>query len=321
MTDLERIQYRKEICRLTVSKDFKNEIDSFKMVLDSAMAIMYSHKKESKLNEIDSDGHLLIQIAFVKSMSLLKLADGLKYVNPLDKTSLTGIYDPFGMGNLVRSQYEAFCNFNNIYIQSMNDSERKLKYYLWVLSGLKYRQKFPVYSEEFKKKKEEEAAIINDYLNLVKLNECYIQLEEQSRINIDQCIKKKEWQIKIDHNKSHKIAWHEMFGFAGVNQLYDEQYAYLSSISHPSNLAVIQFKSMYSGETVAERSDYQSMRTIMNTSKSILAMILRDYITYFDLSESHFEKLPVINQMLINILNKTFRGEDYKLNKSLELLG
>ena len=318
MEEFEKEYFRELIFALNVSKNFRNEITAYKRILDSAIKILLDHKKGSKLYEKDNDGHLMVQIFLLKSMSLIKLANGLRYRNDLNSTNLNDVYDPFGMGNLVRSQYEAFCNFNNIYIQPNNQDEIDLKYYLWVLGGLNSRQRFPAKSQKAIEQRENEAEIITQHLDLLHKNLCYIGLTERAKSKIERCISKREWQIKVTGDNANKIAWHEMFSNAGVKH-YDEQYNYLSSLSHPSNLSVIQFKQMFEGPTPEERADYQSMRVMLSTSKTIMSLLLRDYITYFKL-HSHFNQLPIIDQMLVNANNRTFRGEEYVLNNTLELL-
>lgn len=318
MEEFDKEHYRRLIWALTVSKNFRNEITAYKRILDSSMKILFDHKKNSILSEKENDGHLMVQIFLLKSMSLIKLTTGIRYRNDLNGTNLNDIYDPFGMGNLVRSQYEAFCNFNNIYIQSKNQDEIDLKYYLWVLGGLKSRQRFPAISQKAIEQRKKEAEIIEQYLDLLKKNTCFNELHDRARSNIEGCIGRREWQIKVTGDNAYKIAWHEMFSNAGVKH-YDEQYNYLSSLSHPSNLSVIQFKQMFEGSTPDERADYQSMRVMLNTSKTIMSFLLREYITYFKL-HSLFDELPLIDQMLVNANNKTFRGEEYVLNNTLELL-
>jgi len=318
MEQLDKEKYRKLILALTVAKDIRNEIHAYKRIIDVGMKVLWDHKKKISLSETDNDGHLSVQMSLLKSISLLKLSSGLRYANELNDTHLNNIFDPFGMGNIVRSQYESFCNFNNIYIQSTSPDEITVKYYLWVLAGLNSRQRFPALSKEAIEQREKEAQIILQYSDLLHKNTCFLGLTEGGKANIERCINKREWQIKIDKNNAYKIAWHELFSNAGVKH-YDEQYNYLSSVSHPSNLSVIQFKSMYEGQEITERPDFNTMRTMLSTSKTIISFLLRDYIVYFKLI-GEFEQLPLMDQMLVNAYNRNFRGKEYVLNNTLEKL-
>ncbi len=318
MEKIDKEQYRKLLMDLTIPGNIDNEHIAFKKIIDVGMKMLWDHKKNTTINETDNDGHLSFQMTLLKSISLLKLSSGLYYFNDLNNTHLNSVFDPFGMGNIVRSQYEAFCNFNNIYIQSIDSNQLAIKYYLWVIAGLNSRQRFPT-SEKTILKREKEAHIIKNYIDLLNKNVCFESLSGSGKLNIQKCIKKREWQIVINRNNAYKIGWHEMFSNAGVNKIYDEQYNYLSTVSHPSNLSIIQFREMYEGETLVERVDFQSMKVMLNTSKSIVAFLIRDYITYFKLY-SAFNELPVIDQMLVNVNNKNFRGDEYLLNNCLELL-
>lgn len=318
MKKIVKEQYRKLLLDLTIPDNIENELVAFKKIINVGMKILWDHKKTTILNEIDNDGHLSFQMTLLKSISLMKLSSGLQYFNDLNNTHLNNIYDPFGMGIIVRSQYEAFCNFNNIYLQSINSNEVAVKYYLWVIAGLNSRQRFPT-SEKTILKREKEAQIIKNFIDLLHKNICFDSLSSNGKLNIQKCIKKREWQIVIDGSNSYKKGWHELFSNAGVNNIYDEQYNYLSTVSHPSNLSIIQFREMYEGENLLERSDFHSMKVMLNTSKSIAAFFIRDYITYFKLY-SAFNDLPIIDQMLVNVCNMNFRGEKYLLNNSLELL-
>ena len=49
-------------------------------------------------------------------------------------------------------------------------------------------------------------------------------------------------------------------------------------------------------------------------------MVSTFLIFQINLEQSQFEKIPLINQMLINAVDKTYRGDDYKLNDVLDLL-
>ncbi len=319
MQEFDLDTYRINIWKLTECENIEDDIISYKKIIDVGMKILWDHNRNSNLNEVENDAHILVQMSLLKSISLLKLSEGLHYTNELNDTHLNDIFDSFGMGNIVRSLYEAFCNFNNIYIQSKNKDEIDLKYNVWVLSGLNSRQRFPAKTENSIQQREKEAKIILEYNELLEVNSCYNSLQESGKSNIERCIKKREWQIKIDSNNAYKIAWHEMFTNAGVKH-YDEQYNYLSSVSHPSNLSVIQFKQMYEGESIDKRGDYHSMKLMLSTSKTIIAFLIRDYIKYFNLIEEYFEKIPLLDQMLINVYNRNFRGEDYVLNDCLNKL-
>ncbi|MBA2613386.1 MAG: hypothetical protein H0U95_15570 [Bacteroidetes bacterium] len=304
-----RLDIRSEYSRLLSSKDLQVMIESYKIITDTGFSIFYEHGKEGTKTSWDYDGNLLYQMTMLKCLSVLKLAEPINYTNDVDGTSLKNTYDPFSVYNLVRAQYEAFCNFNNIYIQSKSTQEIELKYYLWVLSGLNYRQRFKVEAKENVEKKAHEKKEIDDIIATLELNTCYIQLEDQSKKNIQDGIKKRDWQYKIEGNKASKIAWHEMMTNAGTNDMLEGQYSFLSLNTHPSNVSVFQFGAMYN-----ENEQESFTRMAMQLSKILVALSIRDYCVYFPTCMKTFNKLPSMHQMLINTYNRMFRDESYVLN-------
>ncbi|MCU0359621.1 MAG: hypothetical protein MUF75_02710 [Bacteroidia bacterium] len=316
ISHLDKIHLRNEYSRLLGSDSFADMIESHKMIAEVGFSIFYAHGKEStKTSVYDHDGNILFQMSILKCLSLQQLAHSINYKNSIDGVTLKDTYDPFGMYTIVRAQYEAFCNFNNIFIQSRSEDELKLKYHLWVLSGLNYRQRFKAKSEWAKKKKATEAIEIDNLNKSVLENPCYLQLDEQSQQNIQDCIKRKDWQIKIDGNRSYKIAWHEMMSNSGANENLDGQYSYLSLATHPSNVSVFQFSSMY-----IENQQGFNAKIALQLSRASTAMFVRDYVEYFKLTEKHFNNLPIMPQLLINGCNSLFRSEDYELNSINDIL-
>jgi hypothetical protein len=311
----EKIQYRNEFSRLLGPKDLKTAIESHKLIADIGFSVLYKHGLEGKKTVWDHDGNILFQMSMLKSLSLQQLAQSINYVNGIDGSILKNTFDPFGMYNIVRAQYEAFCNFNNIFIQAKSEDELRLKYYMWVLSGLNFRQRFKVQSDWAKKKRDDEAIQITNLNELVLNNKCYNFLEEQSQRNIQDCISKRDWQVKIDGKKAHKIAWHEMMTNAGTNDMLDGQYSSLSLSTHPSNVSVFQFSSMY-----VENLQEFNTKMALQLSKTFTALMIRDYVTYFSLQKNIFNGLPIIPQMLVNSYNVMFRKEDFKLNDITDLL-
>ena len=313
MQDKLRYEYK----RLLGPDNLMEMIEGHKLISDVGFTILYNHGQEGgKASVWDHDGNILYQMTILKSLSLQQLSQSVNYLNDIDGSSLKNTYDPFGMYNLVRAQYEAFCNFNNIFIQSKTEDELKLKYYLWVISGLNYRQRFKVESDWAKKKKESEAIDIAEVNKTIHENNCYKQLEEQSQKNIQDCIKKRDWQVKIEGNKASKIAWHEMMTNAGTNDMLEGQYSQLSLATHPSNVSVFQFGSMY-----VENQQEFNAKMALQLSKTLMAMFIRDYVMYFKLQNKYFDKLPLIPQMLINSYNKMFRSNNYRINDINNLLG
>ncbi len=225
------------------------------------------------------------------------------------------LYDPFALASIVRTQYEAFCNFNNIYCFSKSAEEKLFKYNLWVLSGLKYRQNFSAVQKENIEKKEIEKKQIIELKEEIKLSSVYKNLAPDSKENIDKAIKWKKWQIVLDGQNARSIAWHEMMTNAGATDLLNGQYTSLSLNTHPSNVSVFQFKDLYS-----EANDLPLSLLTIKLSKWLISFFIADYCCYFEDAKSSFNELPLMTQILVNQYNSMFRTEKYRINNASSIL-
>jgi hypothetical protein len=305
---------RKEYLRLIYPEDLPTLLESYKLVTDVALEIVAKQKNVLSNSPEDLDAGHLFQMTVLKNLSIAKLADPLHYTNDISNFSMR-LHDPFAMSNIARSQYEAFCNFNNIYRSSKSPEEKQLKYYLWVISGLKNRQSFKAELEESVTKKERERLEIIELHEKIVQSALYQTLEEDSKENVKKAIKSKKWQIQVNSNRAFTIGWQEMMKNAGANELLDGQYTALSLNTHPSNVSVFQFGSLYSTDKV-----FAATLLTIKLSKWLTALFISDYCNYFADAKHTFDKGPLMSQILINSYNLMLRNESYKINSVSEML-
>jgi hypothetical protein len=248
----------------------------------------------------------------------LNLASAFTHVNSLTGEALTQVYDPLSIACLLRAQYESFCNFNNIYIQSSSLDELELKYHLWVLAGLKNRQRFPATRPENIAKRHSEKADIDSYVNFIKSNLKYRQMNEKSKLKFEKFINDRVWKVGFHSSDIAELHWHQLFEQSGVSK-FEQYYNYLSALSHPSYISILQFGDSYSGGDIVSRADLSSARMLVYTSNAIVSFLIRDYIIHFELNQN-FESLPIMDQLIVNSFNSMFRGGDYVINDSLNKL-
>ena len=83
---------------------------------------------------------ILFQMVMSKGLAIQKLINGVDYRNP--KTGInSNILDPTSLAILTRSQFEAFSIFHNIYVSNNDQNVIDLLHDIWVVAGLKERQK------------------------------------------------------------------------------------------------------------------------------------------------------------------------------------
>ncbi len=315
MDNKRRDELRVWLHRMNMDDSLEVMVEVHTHITDSAFALIRLHGNDPRDKPINHDANLLLQMTALKSTSLKPMALPKDYKVSADGTTVRGINDPFGMLCIVRSQMEAFCTFNNMFINSDSQLDRQLKYDLWVLAGLKYRQRFPVEQTEHVKKKEKEAKEIEQIANSIKSGNIYASLSDDGRKMIDQLIKTKEWKLKLHGDKIRVLKWHEALTDSGANDLLEEKYTFLSLGTHPSNVSVFQF-----GQMFVKQEHTFTARMALLYSCIFLSLFIRDYVTYFKLHDTHFKSLPVQNQMLVNWYNRAFRGKEYQVNDALSFL-
>ena len=303
---------RDEYGRLMNGKTEKDHYDSFTNIIDSGFKILGNFEHKQWDNNAEHDSFILLQMNLVKALSILKIYDGLYYKNSIAKdVNFNGLKDPFSLWALVRAQFENFCTFNNTFIDTTKD-EQDLLYKLWVLSGLNYRQRFASYItlEENRQKQLKEQKDILDITNEIKENKLYKGFDPKDQEKVNTAIKKKNFQLTVKKNKVLNVSWQDMIEFAGVDKdAFGAFYNMLSLNTHPSNVSVFQFTTMYSSDFHKSSNNFA-----LKLSKLIIAFMIRDFCYKYKAAEIVFNALPEINQLLINSFNETFRDKTYKLN-------
>lgn len=312
---MEKEILRAEYRRLIYPEDLATALESYRLITDAAFEIMKNQKGKMQTNIEDTDAIGIYEMTILKNLSIFKLAESLNYNSNIGDFEISNRFDPFALSSIIRTQYEAFCTFNNIFRLSKSSEERKFKYNLWVLSGLKYRQNFSPKLKENIKKKEDEKLEIIELLNKIRGSEIYQRLNAESKDKIENAIKRKNWQVVTIRDEANILPWHEMFNNAGANTILEGQYSSLSLNAHPSNVSVFQFADMF-----LRRNDLTNSIFTIKISKWLISLFIADYCYYFKESKEEFGKLPVMTQILINSYNLMCRDESYKINDASKIL-
>lgn len=302
---------RDEFLRLHNGENYSDRLDSFNNVVDTAFKILYEDQKRTYKTQFKQEANLLYQMTIMKCLSLQKLIDGIYYTNPISKLKFTGLYDTFSIYSVIRSVFESICIFNNIYIFPIKEESKMLLYYLWVISGLKYRQRFEsnVVSQKGEKKLKEESEEIKKAEQKIYTNSYFISLPKKEQKKIGKALNNNKFQFYFENDIIFFAPWAKMFENMGVNDIFRNAYTDLSLNTHPSNVSVFKFRDMYDGHT-----DKLLSYIALDQVKVFISFIIRDYITLFPGNMITFNNLPEVNQMIINSYNRMFRGAKYQLN-------
>jgi hypothetical protein len=284
----------KEIAENIVKKTSSLEyrLGESKVISDYILNIISKKKDDSEYSNISN---LLLQMSLSKYISIIELTKGIKF---RDKT----IVEPFSIFPILRSIYETYSIFNNIFIKPENDDQIEYKYLLFKLSSLNYRQKFPAKSQENLIKKNNESFEIDNIKNLIRNNSIYIS-RNSVLLNKTYCDKggnikkytiKKSEDILFDKknsnvcNKGISKNYSELIEQSGINnsKLFEEKYNYLSMLSHPSYIGCLQF-----GETFSNKTENEYINTILLISNAIMSGFINDYKSYHKIQDNNINNV------------------------------
>ncbi len=116
--------------------------ESQELMIDSAFTIIQINS--SHWSKHENEANLLFKMTVLKSLSLLPFLENRTYSNAINTSKFQVPLDPFSRSTIVRSQLEVNVNFYNIFLQSKNEEELKLKYSLWFFNGLNNRQSYRI---------------------------------------------------------------------------------------------------------------------------------------------------------------------------------
>lgn len=300
----------KEWMRLMYPDRFSTQIESYKIISNAAMHIIFQEGNKVG-SAIDRDANNLFQMTSLKCLSVLKLVEKkLNYKNDIDGIELN-VYDPFGLNPIVRAQFEAYGHFNNVYLQSRSKDEKQLKYDLWVMCGLMNRQKFAAIQDDNVVKKEKEKKQIKDLEKQIKDNPIYKSLNPKAQQEVFNRADRSDWKLTISGDNAIFPGWQQLTVNAGTNENMNNMYRRFSLGAHPSHVSVFQFREAY--ENGKEAADFFTDISLQ-LSKFYMSLFIADYCKHSSEAKAVFDKMPPLYQLLVNFYNNMFRGKKHEVN-------
>lgn len=293
--------------RLVVFDDNQSREESYHRVLNSAFKILspVHQKVNGKLRtQQNQDAMILFQMAISKGLAIRELLKGCPYENRETGAVSAPVIDPTTIAALTRTQYEAFSVFHNIYIANEDQNVVDLLHNIWVIAGLKERQRgsTPKHPEHIAKA-EKEAKEIDYLITRIQSNPIFLVHSEDQQQKILDWIEKRKFEIVYRKNKLVLLPHRDMFLNTGVNEVFSNQYSILSWFIHPSYVSVLQFGQMFEKEFNEEHT-----YTFLRVSRIIMSMLIVDYCKYFSVAMEEFGKLSKVDQLIIYTDNKTYRS-------------
>lgn len=306
-------EYRLECIRLFSAKTFEDSIDLLEIYIQFLFKVITNQLKEKVYSYSDRDAKILIQMMFTKIAHIKKVLTGIEFYSE-DGVNLNKIIDPTTVAVFIRNIYETVAMFNLIYRRTNSADEKTILYNLWVYSGLKYRQRFNavITTEINKEKLAVEKKEMQQNISEIENTELYKELSQKNKDKIQKKIKEKDYKICFEDKNVRYLSWQEITSVMEFkNNLLDNIYTYFSLYSHPSNVAVLQFSDMFKkGE---EQFLYMTNLNLQNMF-ILLSVFVADYIHLFPSVLDTFNKLSIIDQIVINYHNVLMREDDFSIN-------
>lgn len=311
----EKVKLRIESLRLLQCSTQKDIIDLIDIFLKYLFIIIKNHQKDPVNSMDEAEAKIINQMIFTKIAHLKEILNGFEY--SYDNSHLKNIIDPTIIATNIRSIYEQVALFNLIFVNTKSEDERKILYNLWVISGLKYRQKFeelartPENLEKFENEKKQ----IENQIAEIKNTTLYKSLDERNQKKIDTKIKEKDYKIRFNDNNVEFLNWQDLTKTLGLKlTILDSIYNYFSLYAHPTNVAVFQFTEMFKKqENWIELANFNVRNALILTS-----MFIADYITLFPQIRETFDGFSIQEQIAMNWMNVFARGEEYSINDCLD---
>lgn len=305
---------RKEVSRLISCDNINDSKELIKVYSELFFRIIKNHQADNINSNADREAKIINQMMLTKALHLQSATDGISYVAQ-DGSALNRIIDPTIIASLIRNVYETAAMFNLIFRNTKSANEKTIVYNLWVHAGLKFRHRFEgvIKQQENREKIEAERQQMADMIAEIKATNLYQQLSQDNKDKIDAKLKEKDYKIQFVNNNVVFLHWQELATVMGLKQMmFDNAYTYFSLYSHPSNVAVFQFKDMF-------RNDNDFLSTTNFNLRYFFAcasIFIADYIKLFPNVLNTYNGLDIRDQIVINFHNTFFRGNDYSINDS-----
>ena len=275
---------------------------------ETMFKLSYNWRKQHKAtNEKIDFAYYMFQQHLANMRAILELSNGIEIYSNHPETK---VIEPTTIISIVRSVYERMFIFHCIYVLPETEIEQDILFYLWIIKGLKNRQKGYV-PQEFKEKKRKERAEINQLIAQIKdlsnrLNIIPDAINKIVNSAIDKSLTPKGYKYIKDTN--HVIIDFKEISLSKASiELMGEKfppiYNYFSMHTHPSYLGTLQFSQLFDKEV---NKDF--MQTLIVSIALFQGKIISDFVNSVEGVKEIFETLPKEEQENCRMNNQIFQS-------------
>ncbi|RZK60290.1 MAG: hypothetical protein EOO91_01965 [Pedobacter sp.] len=297
-------QLETEAKRILLAEELQDTKDSLDIYVNCLFQLVQQHTAPAN-NRADAEAKMMLQMLFTKTLNLRGLLDGMSYDDG-HSARITNLIDPTIIASGARNITELIATFHLIYKVTNSPEQKDVLYKLWVIGGLKYRQRFAVSvsSDENNAKLVEEAEQIKTLKQEIIATSFYSNLDDANKEVITKTIRNKDYRLNLTADTASYLHWQQIIDVMGFKpELTGTLYNYFSLYAHPSNVSVFQFANLF--RAGGDEHIKMSMFNIKTVS-AIISKFLSDYFQLFPDALAIFNSLPELNQLVMDgILNFT----------------
>lgn len=200
--------------------------------------------------------------------SMYALQNGTKLPDMLGVS--IGFIDIPSMTILARAAFENYLAFNHIFVQPATNEEKRFRYDVWRLGGLKDRQKFVISVPEYNQIQQKEAPQVAELEQKIAASPLYHQLPSKRQVEA----LRGQWRFQ-NH-------WADLARMADIHRtFFDNLYTYFCSYAHTGNLSVLQMAEPAVVEEQRRRAAF-----LPGVGLFIMAKYILDYCGLFPESQA-----------------------------------
>jgi hypothetical protein len=232
-----------------------------------------------KLDQWEVFIETLIKRIIYASKSVLDLSKGTKITSVRSKVSME-IVDYPSIYVLVRSIIEGFLTLEYLYFNEIEKDERKFRFRLWEVSGLRSRQAYkPHFHQDLIEKQKIEKERIEELMKVIRSSPYYSKLKQQQIWKLD------------NYGLPRMDGWQKLIQQSCLNQgFYEMIYSLFSNYAHSEFLSMIQLKE--SNQWVSDKDNSEKVELAQSFVRMINAVIISKLKESYKSAEIVYNSLP-----------------------------
>ena len=277
----------------------QDEIDYLDYMIDFYYSVVIELKKVQFKDEFRAEFSVILQMMFTKAKTIRGALEG--FFHNQNQYYLNNIIDHTMIFSMLRTVYELLLAFELICIFPDTEDKRLILRNAYIAAGLINRQKF------IKEKSTEE--VVNVLLNESKIIEqckveiqstkLYQSLSEKQRNDLNnEVFKVGNFQLYFGDNNNFKshIGWNDIYSLSKSN-LFDGLYKYYCNMSHPSYIALIQFKDVYGDND----GIINFKKTIIKEMIAFMSVFIMDYMEEYPEIKYLYDNIDLKSKYIISL--------------------